>query len=185
MESAETHTVLAESAPGVLFELLDVVGDILPEDHAEAFHEPESQSAGKAFDVLCRVEGDERFEQGLDMFAHPGVEAVLDVLPGRARQLVVGDDNDPRPQDVVALLETCDRFPVPYQPPAVANGDRVVRGGGESFRPLGDFVCDDLQGCGADGPPLGTFAVIVGDEVKADQPAGVLALDDNLPLARH
>ena len=85
MIGAEAHAVFAQAGARRLVEALDLLGDLLPLQHAERLDQLERDAARDAGHVLGRGKREQRPEQPLDVRLEPEIEPRLHRRRARRR----------------------------------------------------------------------------------------------------
>ena len=85
-----------------LVERLHVVGYVAPVDQAELLDQPERDAAADAGDLVGVLEVDQRLQQLFDLEIDETLGARRDLVAGRAGELFVGEQDDPRLQRILA-----------------------------------------------------------------------------------
>ena len=96
IEGAKARAGIAQFGAVILRQRLNILGDLVARQHAHMFHEAEGNAAHDALKALLLLKLQQRLEHRCDMALHPFVEARLNLVAVRTRQLFVGDDRHGR-----------------------------------------------------------------------------------------
>ena len=136
---AELDAQLAHLAAHVLVEGLDLVGHCRTRQDAKVLGELEGDAAGAAFEIGRLGQLHDGFELGVDGVAQPEIEPVLHALEFGTRQALVGEHDQPRREETIALGQIGDHFAAPAHQAIGREHEFLVRRPGQAFGALGDL----------------------------------------------
>ncbi len=176
----EANPERPEAGPRFLVERLHLLGDLGPFDDAQILDQPEGDAPRLGRQCLGRAEVDQRLQESLDAAGEPEIDAGLDALARAGGKHVVGKQDQPRLQHVVAFGDPGDHRAAPAQRTIGSEHEIGVGRGRDLLGPVGDLAGQRLRRGGPQRLDVGSVGAGIRLEAEARQAADMLPLDQDV-----